>query len=152
MRTKAIYRCRICESNNFRGLFDLGELHSCGIFPRENEPDAPVAPLNLIQCVACGLVQLSHDFAGDDLFRSTYGYRSGLNESMVKHLSGITVEVQRRVGLKDGDVVLDIGSNDGTLLSSYTAAGIIRIGIDPTIARFKKYYPPGTLTLDEFFT
>jgi NDP-4-keto-2,6-dideoxyhexose 3-C-methyltransferase len=152
MRTKAIYRCRICESNNFRGLFDLGELHSCGIFPRENEPDAPVAPLNLIQCVACGLVQLSHDFAGDDLFRSTYGYRSGLNESMVRHLRQIANAVQHRAALRAGDIVLDIGSNDGTLLSSYGVADIVRVGIDPTVARFRKYYPPGVHTLDEFFT
>ena len=120
MRMKAIERCRICRSGQFRELFDLGQLHSCGIFPRLNEADPSAGPLNLIQCAACGLVQLAHDFAGEDLFRSTYGYRSGLNESMVKHLSGITAAVQHRVVLKDGDVVLDIGSNDGTLLSSYT--------------------------------
>jgi NDP-4-keto-2,6-dideoxyhexose 3-C-methyltransferase len=151
MRMKAIGRCRICDTRHFRELFDLGQLHSCGVFPRQNEADPPAAPLNLVQCTACGLVQLSHDFAGDDLFRSTYGYRSGLNESMVAHLGGITAAVQRRVALKAGDIVLDIGSNDGTLLSSYGVADIVRIGIDPTIARFRKYYPPGVLTLDEFF-
>jgi len=148
----AIGNCRICASNQFRELFDLGQLHSCGAFPRPNEADPPAAPLNLVQCVACGLVQLSHNFAGDDLFRSTYGYRSGLNESMVKHLSGITAAVQSRVELKAGDIILDIGSNDGTLLSSYDIADIVRIGIDPTIARFQKYYPSGIRTLDAFFT
>ena len=75
MWMKAIECCRICCSDQFRELFDLGKLHSCGVFPRQDEADPPAAPLNLIQCVACGLVQLSHDFSGDDLFRSTYGYR-----------------------------------------------------------------------------
>jgi hypothetical protein len=152
MRMVAIGRCRICDVNRFRELFDLGQLHSCGVFPRQNEADPPAAPLNLIQCVACGLVQLSHDFAGDDLFRSTYGYRSGLNESMIRHLNQIAAAVRRRVALRAGDVVLDIGSNDGTLLSSYEVADIVRVGIDPTIARFQKYYPPGIRTLDDFFT
>ena len=152
MRIKAIGNCRICGSSQFRELFDLGLLHSCGVFPRQNEADPPAAPLNLIQCAACGLVQLSHDFAGEDLFCSTYGYRSGLNESMVGHLGRIAATAQRRVALKAGDVVLDIGSNDGTLLSSYGVADTVRIGIDPTIARFKKYYPPGVFTLDAFFT
>jgi hypothetical protein len=152
MWMKAIGRCRICDSGQFRELFDLGQLHSCGVFPRQSEADPPAAPLNLVQCVVCGLVQLSHDFAGEELFRSTYGYRSGLNESMVHHLSRITGAVQRCVALEAGDIVLDIGSNDGTLLSSYDTANIVRIGIDPTIVRFKKYYRPGILTLDEFFT
>jgi NDP-4-keto-2,6-dideoxyhexose 3-C-methyltransferase len=151
MRMKAIGRCRICASSQFRELFDLGQLHSCGVFPRQGEPDPPAAPLDLVQCAACGLVQLSHDFAGDDLFRSTYGYRSGLNESMVTHLGHIAAAAQRRVALRSGDIVLDIGSNDGTLLSSYSVADIVRIGIDPTIAQFRKYYPPGVLTLGEFF-
>ena len=152
MRMKAIERCRICNLSRFRELFDLGELHSCGVFPCQNQADPPAAPLNLVQCTACGLVQLSQDFASDDLFRLTYGYRSGLNESMVNHLGRITAAVQGRVALKPRDIVLDIGSNDGTLLSSYSVADIVRIGIDPTIARFRKYYPPGVLTLDEFFS
>jgi NDP-4-keto-2,6-dideoxyhexose 3-C-methyltransferase len=152
MRMEALRYCRICASSQFRELFDLGRLRSCSVFPRQNEADPPAAPLDLIQCAACGLVQLSHDFAGDDLFRSTYGYRSGLNESMVSHLGSIAASVQRRIALEPGDVVLDIGSNDGTLLSLYSLPNIVRIGIDPTIARFRKYYSPGVLTLDEFFT
>jgi NDP-4-keto-2,6-dideoxyhexose 3-C-methyltransferase len=152
MWMKAIERCRICEAKNFRGLFDLGQLHSCGIFPSKNEADPPAAPLNLIQCVICGLVQLSHDFSGDELFRSTYGYRSGLNESMARHLRGIADALQRRAMLRGGDIILDIGSNDGTLLASYDVDNIVRVGIDPTVARFRKYYLPGIRTLDEFFT
>ena len=151
MRVTAINRCRICGSGQFHGLFDLGELHSCGIFPRAEEADPPALPLNLIQCGSCALVQLAHDFETEEFFRIDYGYRSGLNESMVHHLQELVGKAEKRAGLRGGDVVLDIGSNDGTLLSSYRVPSAVRIGIDPTIARFKQYYPAGIATLDEFF-
>lgn len=152
MRMNAIDRCRICNLVQFRELFDLGQPHLCGVFPRRGEADPPAAPLNLVQCTACGLVQLSHDFSGDDLFRSTYGYRSALNERMVTHLGRIVAAAQSRVALEPGNVVLDIGSNDGTLLTLYRVDGIVRVGIDPTISRFRKYYSPGILAVDDFFT
>lgn len=151
MRVTAVKRCRICGSIEFRGLFDLGDLHSCGVFPRAGEMDPPVMPLNVVQCTGCGLVQLAHDFETEEFFRSNYGYRSGLNESMVRHLQGLVRKAEERAGLKSGDIVLDIGSNDGTLLSSYGVPSVVRIGIDPTVARFRQYYPPGIATLDEFF-
>lgn len=152
MRVTAVKRCRLCGSGEFRGLFDLGDLHSCGVFPLAGEADPPALPLNVVQCTSCALVQLAHDFETEEFFRTSYGYRSGLNESMVRHLQGLVRKAEERAGLKSGDIVLDIGSNDGTLLSSYGVASIVRIGIDPTVARFKQYYPPGIATLDEFFT
>ncbi len=109
-------------------------------------------PLELVQCAECSLVQLRHNFRQDDLFRQTYGYRSGLNESMVAHLSGLVAEVLSRVTPHKGDVVLDIGSNDGTTLGFYRTSGLVRIGIDPTINLFKQYYQPGILTVADFFT
>lgn len=152
MRVTAIDRCRICASDRFHGLFDLGNLRSCGVFPRAGEADPPALPLNLVQCGNCGLVQLAHDFDTEEFFRIDYGYRSGLNESMVRHLQELVDRAEKRAGLKGGDVVLDIGSNDGTLLSSYRTPSAVRIGIDPTVARFRQHYPPGIATLDEFFT
>lgn len=115
------------------------------------EADPPALPLNLVQCESCALVQLAHDVETEAFFRIDYGYRSGLNESMVRHLQGLVGEAEKRAGLREGDVVLDIGSNDGTLLSSYRVSSAVWIGIDPTIARLKQYYPPGIATLDEFF-
>jgi hypothetical protein len=60
--------------------------------------------------------------------------------------------IEKTVALKPGDAVLDIGSNDGTLLSAYSAGGIDRVGIDPTIAGFRQYYPADVIKLDAFFT
>ena len=150
MKADAITQCRLCRSAQLNMLLDLGMLASCGMFPAANEPDPPSAPLSLVQCADCGLVQLRHDFSGEDLFRHTYGYRSGLNDSMVRHLGGIVAAASAAVGLQTGDLVLDIGSNDGTLLSHYPA-NAKRIGIDPTSARFAHHYPQGAVISDDFF-
>ena len=119
----------------------------------KSQPAPPVAPLRLVQCENCGLVQLAHNFDSDDLFRETYGYRSGINESMVSHLREIAANVMYWANFKPGDIMLDIGSNDGTSLCFYRQVRDIRkIGIDPTIANFKSYYEPGIETLGDFFT
>ncbi len=149
---EAITNCRICASRSMETVFDLGRLISCGVFPAGNEPDPPPMPLEVVQCKECGLVQLRHNFQRDDLFRHTYGYRSGINESMKAHLAYIIAGVEQRVNLREGDVVLDIGSNDGTTLGLYNIPSLKRIGIDPTIERFRQYYKPGILTVADFFT
>lgn len=153
MRYKKIESCRICESRNLRQVFDLGRLSSCGCFLDLNVSEsAPIAPLCLMRCTDCGLVQLQHDYDQDNLFRSTYGYRSGLNASMIQHLAGIVASIMKRVHLSSGDYVLDIGSNDATLLKSYTMPGLQRIGIDPSIDQFQSFYPPEIQARADFFT
>jgi len=109
-------------------------------------------PLEVTQCTSCNLVQLRHDFHQNDLFRHSYGYRSGINEAMRAHLLGVVASIGRRVSLREGDIVLDIGSNDGTTLSFYQSPKVVRAGIDPTIDNFKQYYDPEILTLADFFT
>jgi len=81
-----------------------------------------------------------------------YGYRSGLNKSMVTHLHGKARHLESFAGLKAGDIVLDIGSNDGTLLSGYQVEGLDRIGIDPTGPKFAQYYPEDVTQIPEFFS
>src|SRR5258708_5153888 len=137
MRSTPISHCRICGGESLNEVFGLGDLASCGVFPSKTQSDPLKAPLTLMQCEKCGLVQLAHNFDGDDLFRHSYGYRSGINESMVRHLRGIASNVMQLVAFEPGEIVLDIGSNDGTSLSFYRGlAGVRRIGIDPTIAKF----------------
>ena len=152
MQPRKIGSCRLCSNTSLVSVVDLGELASCGVFPKADEPSPQKAPLELLQCGACGLVQLAHDYDGDELYRGGYGYRSGINESMVRHLGTITDIVASRVALAPGDVVLDIGSNDGTLLRSYGPAGLTKVGIDPTIARFASYYDQSIIALPTFFS
>ena len=103
-------------------------------------------------CGDCSLAQLDRDFPSNEMYGENYGYMSSLNSSMVDHLSEIAQYLEKTAELKQGDVVLDIGSNDGTLLSLYQTQGIIRVGMDPTIVKYKSLYPNSTIAVSEFFS
>ncbi len=152
MHHEEIKSCRICHHEDFTEVFDFGNVASCGYFPESANENVPSAPMVLIRCTQCLLVQLKHDYRQDDLFRHTYGYRSGLNETMKNHLRGIVNEASALVGLKPGDIVLDIGSNDCTLLKAYVSKDLHRIGIDPTSDQFKEFYPDDVTRVGDFFT
>ncbi len=151
MTLHKLTKCRICKSSALREVYGLGNLRSCGIFPAASDPEPPEVPLTLVRCLQCNLVQLAHEFVIDELFGHQYGYRSGINESMVRHLEGVVDQATSLCPLSIGDIVLDIGSNDGTLLNSYKTPGITRIGMDPTIAAFGHYYQAEIIKLPAFF-
>jgi hypothetical protein len=146
-----IRACRACGSNHLDVVLDLQEQALTGVFPRIGAAAVPAGPLVLVQCRGpCGLVQLAGDYALDEMYGQNYGYRSGLNASMVRHL---TQKVERLRALRpvvDGDVVLDIGSNDGTTLGAYPR-GPRLVGIDPTIAKFGHHYRDDIVKCADFF-
>ncbi len=155
MKTTKIDNCRLCKCKELVPIFDFGLQALSTRFPAADEPDAEILPLNLIQCqnIKCNLVQLTHDYDFDDLYRKGYGYRSGINKTMRSHLNQIANQLVSEVELKDNDTVLDIASNDGTLLKSYENKNINLIGIDPTISQYKEYYKKErTYVSSEFFT
>jgi hypothetical protein len=86
------------------------------------------------------------------MYGSNYGYRSGLNQSMVNHLTQKVAFLERLRPIKGGDVVLDIGSNDGTTLRQYSNKSATLVGIDPTASKFSRYYPEGVKIIPDFFT
>lgn len=128
-----IYRerntCRSCGSSTLREVLNLGSLHLSS-FPKPDESDTPKVPLDVIRCNSCGLVQLRHTTNPDLLYR-TYWYRSGTNQTMRRALADICRSVERIMGLKKDDVVVDIGCNDGTLPSSYAIPGLRKVGFEP---------------------
>lgn len=146
-----ISACRLCRGKQLLPVLDFGVQALSTRFPNVGEPDAPLAPLTLVRCSDCALVQLKHDFDLDELYRANYGYRSGVNDSMRGHLRGIVEEIEKLVTLDPGDVVLDIASNDGTLLKAYSAVDAVRVGIDPTVAIYREHYPEGYIAAAEFF-
>ncbi len=155
MKITKINSCRLCNCKELVPIFDFGLQALSTRFPSSNEPDAEILPLNLVQCAnkKCNLVQLTHDYDFNDLYRKGYGYRSGINQTMRSHLNEIVEQLVSEVELKDNDTVLDIASNDGTLLKMYDHPNINLIGIDPTIKQYKKYYPQEKIYLSsEFFT
>ncbi|MCL4353980.1 class I SAM-dependent methyltransferase [Patescibacteria group bacterium] len=98
------------------------------------------------------MVQLGHNYDLTVLYGDNYGYRSGLNKSMVRHLASLAEKIKEKVEIKKGDIVVDIASNDGTLLQSYQLKGVTLVGIDPTIKKFKSFYTPDIQTIPDFFS
>lgn len=149
--TETITRCRICKSNNLVPVLSLGEQALTGVFPRDEDMPISKGPLNLVWCQSCGLLQMGTSYNLTEMYGDNYGYRSGLNESMVKHLTGKVRRLEQFVDLKESDIVIDIGSNDATLLKAYTVK-CQKLGIDPTATKFKQYYPRDIGYMSEFFT
>ncbi|GBF48806.1 C-methyltransferase [Leptospira ryugenii] len=151
MASKKIDRCRICSSTDLVGILDLGEQYFTGIFPKSREEDIPKGRLKLVKCNHCGLVQLEDSFDLDLLYGKNYGYRSGLNQSMIAHLNNTVKKISEFISLTPGDLVLDIGSNDSTLLQAYPK-NVDLVGIDPTGIKFKNFYPDYIRLIPEFFS
>jgi NDP-4-keto-2,6-dideoxyhexose 3-C-methyltransferase len=86
------------------------------------------------------------------MYGDNYGYRSGLNASMVRHLNAKISRILRFVNFSDSPLVLDIGSNDGTTLAAYPAGHCIRVGMDPTADKFRQYYQSGIHVIADFFS
>jgi SAM-dependent methyltransferase len=145
-----ITNCRICYSKSLNKVINLGSLAFTGKFWNKNKK-VPKAPLELVQCKKCELVQLGHNFSRKFLYSKDYGYRSGINNTMRNHLLKIVRKINTLVELKKNDVVLDIASNDGTLLNSYKNKKIKKFGIDPTIIKFNKYYLDIDYKIANFF-
>ncbi len=156
---KEIKQCRICGGGDLKPIINLGSQALTGIFPRSKEMKLTAGPLELVRCDdehnpdACGLLQLRHSYDLDEMYGLNYGYRSGLNQSMMAHLKSIVKQIEGLVKLQSGDHVLDIGSNDGSLLSFYEEINDLKlIGIDPTGVKFKDYYQSRVQLIPEFFS
>lgn len=152
---RAIDACRVCGSTELRSVLDLGEQCLTGVFPRAKGAKVTKGPLEIVKCVgdrdACSLVQLRHNYDPAEMYGTHYGYRSSLNRSMVEHLRAKVRSLVSRQPVKAGDVVLDIGSNDGTTLSFYPENAKL-IGMDPTAVNFAKYYKGHIQVVADYFS
>jgi NDP-4-keto-2,6-dideoxyhexose 3-C-methyltransferase len=156
---KEIEHCRICGGVNLKPIINLGSQTLTGVFPRTQDEEITSGPLELVRCndetnkEACGLLQLRHSYDLNELYGRDYGYRSGLNQSMTAHLNGVAKSIETLADLKKDDFILDIGSNDGTLLSFYPEEkGLNLVGIDPTGEKFKEYYQARINLIPSFFS
>ncbi len=84
------------------------------------------------------------------MFGKNYGYRSSLNQSMKNHLIDKSKKISKNINFKKGDAILDIGSNDGTFLNSFSEK-LIKFGIDPTAKKFRKFYNKGIKVIPQLF-
>ena len=155
---KRVTRCRICGNTELVPIINLGTQCLTGVFPKHKNEKITSGPLELLKCLDgdkeknCGLVQLGSSYDKNEMYGDNYGYRSGLNDSMVSHLKDIANKICKVISLKDDDIVIDIGGNDGTLLSAFPQSMTGLISIDPTIAKFKKFYEKNITQIPDFFS
>ena len=151
-----INECRICRNKNLVKVLDLGIQTLTGVFPSTKTQIITSGPIQLVKCTGnhdcCGLLQMAYSYDLKEMYGNNYGYRSGLNPSMVKHLHKKVERILDLVDFDDQPIVVDIGSNDGTTLAAYPANKCTRVGIDPTAEKFRKYYEEGIIIIPDFFS
>jgi hypothetical protein len=149
--TPGIVKCRVCGSNELREVIDLGAFSMTGIFPKVGDIDPPSAPLILLICENCSLCQLKHSVDPKIMYGESYGYKSSLNSSMQKHLQNKVIRLASRYAVENSEVILDIGSNDGTSCNEWLKFSSNVFGFDPTASKFASNYDPRIKVNADFF-
>ncbi|HEY0712179.1 MAG TPA: methyltransferase, partial [Polyangia bacterium] len=97
-------RCRVSGSKNLVSVLNLGHQALTGVFPKSRNASITSGPLELVWCSDSGLLQLRHSYQASEMYGDNYGYRSGLNQSMVNHLTDKVRHLERLAALEAGDV------------------------------------------------
>lgn len=142
--------CRICKSADLVNVIDLGEQVITSRFPTYGDFSTPKTSIVLCMCRQCSLIQLRETTDSSELYEHEYGYRSGISNTMRSHLKTYQEEILSKITLNPGDTIVDIGSNDSTMLQYYSS-DLKRIGVDPTGSQFRDYYGDVEL-LPTYFT
>jgi NDP-4-keto-2,6-dideoxyhexose 3-C-methyltransferase len=154
-KVSRLSKCRMCGNEHLVEVVDLGYQYMTGVFPKDKASRGLTqGPLRLVKCHgadACGLLQLDHSYDLGEMYGDNYGYRSGLNRQMVSHLHAKIARIQAMTNLVAGDLVIDIGANDGTSLGAYRE-DLLLVGVDPTGAKFRQYYKKHVQLIPNFFS
>lgn len=145
--------CRLCESRRLERVVELTPTPPGNRVLTEDETrqPAPAYPLEVHFCTDCFHVQLGHVVDPSILYRNHYSYVSGTSPVFVAHFEDYARAMVGKLGLKKGDRVVDIGSNDGTCLRFFKQAGMEVLGIDPATEIAANATANGIETLPEFF-
>ena len=146
-----ISKCRNCQSKLLEKLFSLGKLSFTGKFPSNIREIISKAEISIVICKKCKLVQLDRNFNKKFLYGKDYGYRTGINKTMTNHVKEVVKNMEQLTKLRYKEYVLDIASNDGTLLNFYSKKNI-RVGVDPIINKHKNYYKNINYKFSDFFS
>jgi len=146
-------RCRICKNKKLEKILDLGEMPLANAFldkDQLSQKEIPY-PLRVVWCKSCGLLQIDEIVPPEILFRN-YVYVSGTSEALRKHFEGVATEVVTNFKLNGKSLVIDIGSNDGTLLKEFKKIGAKVIGVEPAVNISKIAQEEGITTVNDFFS
>jgi len=148
-----ITKCQVCNSTKLHLVLDLRHQPLCdSLLTKEmlNQPEN-MYPLRMLWCEECSLAQIDYCVDGSVVYHPNYPYKTGVTKELVEYQNGISQSLISKYTLNDTDLVVDLGSNDGTLLTGFKNKGIRVIGVEPTniskIANQK-----GIETVQKFFT
>jgi hypothetical protein len=144
--------CRYCDSKLPDAFLDLGLSPLANSLVRKEDQgnEEFKCPLKLVQCPTCDLVQLSHVVPAEMMF-ANYLYVSSTTKTFQEHFANYAKSVKAKL-LKDKDpLAVDIGSNDGLLLSCYQNEGMRAVGIDPASNLAKTANENGRPTINDYF-
>ncbi len=144
--------CRLCDGAKLKKILSLGNMYVSDFVPK-NYKGGIKAPIELVVCEnkSCGLLQLKHTAPQEIMYSRHYWYQSGLSPVIIKDLKEITDVAQKFVKLKKGDVVLDIGANDGTLLGFYPK-NLVRVACEPADNLQAKLKKNASKIIHDFWT
>src|SRR3989344_281608 len=127
-------KCQVCTCTNLSEILDLGHHPPSDAFLNEEELNGKEIfyPLKVFFCENCKLVQLNYVVDPKALFGKKYIYMSGANTFLKNHLQSFAEYLAKKFNLKENDLTIDIGSNDGTLLEGYSRYKPRILGIDPS--------------------
>ena len=150
--TGPIKNCQVCKSKNLEMILRYGNqaIVQAYLTPQQlNQPEMTY-PLNLVYCADCGLLQLDYIVDPEIVFPKNYPYRTGLTNMLIRNFYALADKVIPQYNLNPRDLVIDIGSNDGTLLKPFKEKGMRVLGIEPTDAA-KDANKNDIPTIQEFF-
>ena len=145
--------CRICDEESLTKAMSLTPTPPGNDFLTKDElgRDEPVYPLDLYFCEECHHIQLGHVVDPKVLYQKNYSYVSATSSHFVNHLKSYAEDMVERFSLEAGDLVADIGSNDGTCLSFFKEKGMNVVGVDPATEIAEKATKSGINTVADFF-
>ena len=152
IKTGPINKCQVCANDKLRLILDLGHQPPCDSLLTSKTLNTPekTYPLHMMWCEKCTLIQIDYCVDGKEVYYPEYPYRTGISKPLVVYQKDIANSLIEKYSLNKNDLVVDIGSNDGTLLSGFKSKGIKTLGIEPTnMAQYANKH--GIKTLQKFF-
>ncbi len=152
--SSTIDRCRSCGSPKLRSFLDLGITPLADqLLTKETLADTElVAPLDVVLCEECSLVQITETVSPEILFCQNYPYYSSVSKALMEHFGASARQILEERRLGPGSLVVEAASNDGYMLKHFVAAGVPVLGIDPADGPAEKAQEAGVRTMNTFFT
>jgi NDP-4-keto-2,6-dideoxyhexose 3-C-methyltransferase len=141
-------KCRVCGSKDLTPVLSLGKQYLSDFTRSNKKPKA--FPLNIVLCKSCKLVQLDYTTPAKFLYTERYGYKSGINQTMKDELKNIVEESLKKTKTKKQLVAVDIGANDGTLLS-FLPKSVFRIAVEPIRKLAKESQKQADIVINDYF-